>query len=408
MEDIYKRSAFNYETKTESGYLIYNTMYNSLVRLNEQEYIQYKDLDFQDACFQEKLYELGILMEPEIDERKVYELYTEALVKYQEGAVNLTLAPTMECNARCFYCYENGVRHGKMDIEDADKIIKGLSTVDLKKGLKITWFGGEPLMAQEWIDHFSRGLQDAGIEYSAFMISNGSKIDGDIIEKMITDWKISDVQITMDGEEEEYFKRKNYVDQDETLYFSLLRNIKKMGKKGIRVQIRINVDPDNLESVYLLIDDLEQIFYQDENITYYPSFLTGCQQRMSEEDKLKMILEILKRVKIPNKLPIADYLYRSPKMYACFYNNKKAVSIDPNGDIFICEHMLGRRGEAIGNIYQRFDESKNHRKISGKREECQECVFFPKCHGGCYATYTNGEEACFMEKYMIRAYLELL
>lgn len=408
MKKRYRKSQFNYETRSESGYFIYNTMYNSLVRLNEKEYLQYENLEFQDACLQDELYRLGILMEPEIDELEIYHKYTEFMVKHQEGGIHLTVTPTMECNARCFYCYESGVRHGRMKNLDVDKIIQWLSKMNVEKGLKLTWFGGEPLMNQEWMDYFSKALKDAGIEYSSFMITNGSKIQDGVIDKMINDWKISSVQISMDGEEEEYYRRKKYMEQDETLYFSLLKNIKKMSKRGISVQIRINVDSDNLESVCLLIDDLEYLFYKNENVTFYPSFLTGNKKRLSEDEKVKIILEILKRVKNPDKLPVGEYMYSYPKVQACFYYNKNAFSIDANGDIFICEHMLGRKELAIGNVNQEFDIKRNYRETSGKREECQKCVFLPKCQGGCYSTYVEGETPCFMEKYMIQAYLKLL
>ena len=41
-----KKSRFNYVTKGTSGYLIYNNLYNSLSRMSEEEYAQYKDLKF--------------------------------------------------------------------------------------------------------------------------------------------------------------------------------------------------------------------------------------------------------------------------------------------------------------------------------------------------------------------------
>lgn len=408
MAETYKKSQFNYETKTAKGHLIYNTMYNSLVRLTHEEYVQYSALEFREADLERKLYEMGILMEADINELECYNQYTEYANQYQDKEINLTVTPTMECNARCFYCYENGVRHGTMTEAGADKMIEALSAMGKDKKLMITWFGGEPLMNQPWMDYFSSGLKEAGIEYTSFMISNGSRIDEQVIDKMVNQWKIQDVQITMDGEEEEYFRRKNYTDQRETIYFTLLNNIKKMAKKGIRVQIRMNIDRDNLESIYLLVHDLEQIFYKHENVTFYPAFLTGSKQKLSEDEKVGILKELLLKVKNQSKMPVSDYLYKMPKTHACFYNNQGAFCVDTNGDIFICEHMLGHKEHAIGNIYEGFDKAKNVREPSGRRKECQKCVFLPKCHGGCQSTYLSHEEPCFMDKYMIKAYMELL
>lgn len=409
MDQNYRKSQFNYETWTENGHLIYNTMYNSLVRLNEAEYLQYAGLEFIDENLRKKLYDLGILMEKDINELEIYNIYAEFARKYRNHQINLTVTPTMACNARCFYCYENGVRQGKMSDSDADKMIETLSSIVDSRKLMITWFGGEPLMNQEWMDYFSQGLKKAGIEYTSFMISNGSKINEEVIEKMIHNWKVTDIQVTMDGEEDEYFKRKNYLDQDETIYFVLLNNIKRMARKGIRVQIRLNIDGDNLDSICDLISDLEQIFCKEENVIFYPAFLTGGKKALSEKEKIEILKKILQNIKNQNKMmPVSNYMYKWPKTHACFYYDEWAFSVDVNGDIFICEHMLGHREKAIGNIHEGFDLKKNVRELSGRRTECQECVFLPRCHGGCQSVYMNHEEPCFIDKYIIKAYMELL
>jgi len=37
------------------------------------------------------------------------------------------------------------------------------------------------------------------------------------------------------------------------------------------------------------------------------------------------------------------------------------------------------------------------------RKQCQKCAYYPKCLGGCIATYENTcqYDACFMEKYKV-------
>ena len=42
-----------------------------------------------------------------------------------------------------------------------------------------------------------------------------------VIEKMISKWKIQDVQITLDGSFDEYASRKSYVDQDNNVYYKI-------------------------------------------------------------------------------------------------------------------------------------------------------------------------------------------
>ena len=42
------------------------------------------------------------------------------------------------------------------------------------------------------------------------------------------------------------------------------------------------------------------------------------------------------------------------------------------------------------------------------KQECERCVFLPKCYGGCEANYIEGDSPCMIEKYLIKAYLQIL
>lgn len=406
MNTEYKKSRFNYVSSGRKGYLIYNCLYNSLSRLNEEEYARYLNLDLAEEELLHAFLEQGIVVKKEMDELQLYHTYTYLSSKYMKPKPNLTVTPTMECNARCFYCYEEGVRHGRMDESCAEKIIEFIKKMDLSRGIQLTWFGGEPLLNQEWMDYFTSCLKKEEIAFSAFMISNGSRIDDAVISKMKQDWKIESIQITFDGSCEEYAKRKNYIDQDLNIYYRMLQTVKKLSKAGISVQIRLNIDRANIDSILDLVEDLQQVFYKNANVSYYPAFLTGRKDALSEREKTDIIRRILEIDK--NKLPVNSYLYQLPKMSACFYHQRGAYSIDTNGDVFICERMLGHHACALGNVKDKLEPGLEERELSGRRQECQKCVFLPKCQGGCHDALIHGEVPCFIDKYIIKAYLEML
>ena len=175
MSKKYKKSQFNYECKTQNGYMIYNTMYNSLTRLSNEEYNGYLSETFGDSALLEQLISQGIVVETNVDELENYNTCIRIASDYEENKPNITITPTMECNARCFYCYEKGVRYGTMKKEDISKIIEFIKSLDYSKGINLTWFGGEPLMNQEWMDEFSEKLKKSNIEFNSFIITNGSK-----------------------------------------------------------------------------------------------------------------------------------------------------------------------------------------------------------------------------------------
>lgn len=406
MKIDYKKSQYNYISKNRNKYIVYNVLYNSLSRLNEEEFQQYSQMKFESADFMKECIEQGIIVSKTIDELYLYNSYTLLASKYMESKPNITVTPTMECNARCFYCYEEGVRCGKMPDCNAEKIMDRLKELDLSRGINLTWFGGEPLLNQEWMDHFCKCLKAENIQFSSFIISNGSVIDESVIYKMKNIWNITSIQITFDGSNEEYVKRKAYVDQAENIYYQMLKKVKMLSNSGISVQIRLNIDKDNRDSILELVSDLQQLFYNNDNITYYPAFLTGNKDKLSEREKINFIKQIIEIDK--NMLPVNSYLYKLPRISACYFYQKGAFSVDVNGDIFICERKLGHSQEAIGNINEKGAFEYDTREISGRRDECQRCIFLPKCQGGCNNAFESGEVACFIDKYIIIAYLEMI
>ena len=406
MQQKYKKSRFNYISNSQNGHIIYNTLYNSLTRLSDEEYEIYVSLsgDGKNDRIIEQLCSQGLWVDADVDELEQYNLFTYYANRYVKNRPHLTITPTMECNARCFYCYEAGVRCGTMRKEDCANIVRFLKSLDCSQGLDLTWFGGEPLMNQEWMDYFSESLKEADIDYAAFIITNGSRIDDTTIDKMINKWKIRAAQITLDGSYEEYALRKSYVDQDGTIYYKILQTLGKLAENGMNVQVRMNVDRNNRESILNAVTDIKELYKDNSRINCYPAFLTGTGEPLKEKKKTDFIKEMIETGQ--GKFNANEYLYRLPRTKACYYYQKNAYSIDVSGNVFICEHMLGHEQQAIGNINSEL--TLTEREVSGKRKECQKCIFLPKCQGGCIDALNHGETPCFTDKYIIQAYLDLL
>ena len=69
--------------------------------------------------------------------------------------MQLTIMPTEQCNFRCIYCYES-FEKGKMTKQIADAIVIYIEkNISNYKGIKIDWFGGEPLLAMDIIEYIS-------------------------------------------------------------------------------------------------------------------------------------------------------------------------------------------------------------------------------------------------------------
>ena len=75
----------------------------------------------------------------------------------------LIINPTMNCNFKCWYCYETHIKESRLAYEEIEKIKKFINAYASKEKLEnftLSFFGGEPLLYFERnvvpiIDHFT-------------------------------------------------------------------------------------------------------------------------------------------------------------------------------------------------------------------------------------------------------------
>lgn len=404
----YKKSVYNYEVQNNDYYMIYNTLYTTLVRMNCNEYKQYQKEIPVDSEFKKELIENGLWIENSIDERERYLQYVKLHNKYNKGRLDITITPTLACNARCFYCYEEGRRNNNMTYEIADAIVAFIQKNVTESGVHINWFGGEPLMNTKIIDYICTELTELNISYDSYLITNGSLFNAENLDEKIKLWNLGDVQITIDGTEKEYVKRKKYYNLDADVFYKILCNIKLLAEKKVFVHIRINIDEENADDVIELVKYLDSLYADFDNVVYYPAFLTGVSLSLGGEKKVDIIKNIMRQMRCPKKLTANNKLYSLPRTTACMRQVKKSYVVDVYGDIFKCEHHIGIKEKSIANINDVKEQLENMVEKIELNDKCINCVFLPKCMGGCISNKDTNDELCMIEKYIIRAFLEII
>lgn len=403
----YKCSQYNYCANKDNEYIIYNTLYNSLVRMDNVEYLKYLGQNICEEELKSEFVDNGLWVEQNIDEFKIYVEYASLFTKFSERPLNLTIATTLKCNARCNYCYEKGVKQYDIKSGMQNNIIDFIKEKSAKY-VNINWFGGEPLMNMDFMDSLSKQLNFENIVFSSYIITNGSLVDDNVINEKLKLWNVHDMQITIDGTKQEYEKRKNYYNPKQGEYYKILLNIKKLAEKGIYIHIRINIDRNNIEDIFALIEELDRLFGKYDNVFFYPAFITGTNNPISEEEKIDIVKKMLTNIRNPRKLTTGNKLYSYPKMHACMNSDPNSFSIDVDGNIYTCEHHLGRSEYSIGTIEKGLFDIDKRSVQANFRNECYECIFLPKCMGGCKSNLDSGDSACMIEKYIIKAYIDLL
>lgn len=197
-----KKSKYNFVYKRENGdVVIYNTYSKAVILLTDQEYQHYITSDYEKIdTVQYK--ENGILIDDDFDELHFLK-YMHYKAKFSRHNLHLTIAPTLDCNFDCPYCYENR-RNGKMskEVQDAlidfvkDRINEGTENID------ISWYGGEPLLYFDIVEYLALKIRklaednDCGLKM--YIVTNGYLLSKDVIRRL-DEIGIIRVQITLDG-----------------------------------------------------------------------------------------------------------------------------------------------------------------------------------------------------------------
>ncbi len=386
--------------------LLYSTLSTSIITLENEIYNEiFKQNSFENKEICETLCEMGFLFEgePNAQANKLQEI-RQSIVDAGNGITSITLAPTMDCNARCYYCFEHGAQQGKMTMETAEAVTDFLIENCVEKDLTLAWFGGEPLMAVDIIDYINGRLVDANIKIDASITTNGILISDEIIAKF-KDWSVSRVQITLDGLGEKYNKIKNYILPLKNPFETIIDNIKRTIASGITVHLRVNYKSTDYDSVKETLDYLHNEFGDNDKLYLYGAPLELPKLKgFSEFDELEgdIFLKVLKyslergyendEINFRDLMASEDYnvalgeLMIAPFPAPCYMVNKNKYVIDDKGYLYKCQRHLGHSNMNCGNVFDGIDKNKYYHYYSTAEihdPECVNCNMFPLCQGGC-------------------------
>ncbi len=395
-----RRSCFVHVMYIKGQYLLFHTLTRKILLL-EPKYIDYfaDDRLFPSSVLEEeipaKLYADHFLVPEDEQESRTYLELKDILVLKEElpkGITHYVILPTTTCNARCFYCFEQGMKYHKMSretVEDTLRFILEHKPADDKK-IHIHWFGGEPLCAWDNIDRICAGLKDAGIEYTAEMTSNGSLFTEELAKKAAEDWKVEKIQITLDGMAEEYEKRKRYTAALKDPFAAVIRSMHLLRAEGIGVTVRLNVDEKNLGEIFRVVDFLKNEFSEEEKkrlqVYAHSLFaqqgegLDACPADAGSDTLEERVLEINDYIHRQGLMPFdLGELFTFKSHYCMVTAPECNVLIDAEGDLYACDAMP--ENMHYGDVKTGINQEAWDKVAApcGVREECTGCVFLPHC-----------------------------
>jgi len=411
MEDFMKVSKYNKIIRSGDKDVAFNSATCALAEIDGRFWNIYNNIETLDIgslnVSQKEIFNnmlaSGYLVSDDVDELKILE-YNYLSSKFVENNLALTIAPTLECNFACPYCYETP-KKGYMS-ESIQEAIVELVKKKVKNinSLSITWYGGEPVLGKDIIISLSERFIDLceknEVTYNAFIITNGYLLNQNIIDTFKT-LKINGYQITIDGPPEIHNKRRKFKNADIDTFSKIIENIKILKSRELDTHIRVNIDDQNKEHIEELLEILRKNNLNDLSVNLgHVRGDTGVGVNVKETllsnknyaDIDFKNRELLKKYGF-SKGSTVEYYPRVKTNY-CGADSMGAYVIDGQGFMYKCWNDIGEEVLTIGNILDiksgnGFNDYRLKNNIDYmmwspfEHEKCRECWILPICMGGC-------------------------
>ncbi len=346
--------------------------------------------------------------------------------RFRTDELSLTVAPTLDCNFRCDYCYEehHRVTMGRA-VEEA--LLRWVEERARRIGfLHVTWFGGEPTLprAMEVVERLSEGFLRLAaahrFEYGAMLVTNGFLLDRARAERLAP-LGIHEVQVTVDGPPPLHDARRALAGGQGT-FWRIVGNLRETADLA-RFQLRINVDRRNAASALEVVEILEREQLAGKvrpylaQVTFDGAACGNIQEACFSSEEFARAEVELYREAARRSLPLSRYPFRIAGAF-CTADRASAFVVAPSGALFKCWHEVTVGPErAVGHLLdgeQPFHRINEDRWLSWNPldlPECRACRVLPLCHGGCPAEAMKRPDlphgACEHYRYHLEPILEI-
>lgn len=394
---MYKLSRYSFLFKKEDLYLIYNSRTNSFYEQTKDGYDfltsylnnQSKTFSSIESSFIENLKSALILVEENEDDCYVQDQLLNHYIKtFNPLSLHLTIVPTITCNLRCPYCFEENKPTGIISDTTIESLVKFIKDHKGAKKCSITWFGGEPLLALKQIRKTLDKIQSIDklpLTYHS-IVTNGTLLNEDAIE-LFSKYPLHSMQVTFDGFKNSHDSKRFFADGTGS-FDRIVENVLAFARHCPRTKMsfRINVDNNNITDYIEIHKYLTDIF-KGHDIHIYAGILRanrGCESEtfFTSKDHVRF-----NRYLVENGIPAQTYPSHCDK--GCCATSTSSYVIGPKGEIYCCWEHVGNPKLTIGNISS---ETLTNRQLYNNfilnghcfnDSRCKECGFLPICSGGC-------------------------
>ena len=406
----YKLSQYNVYYEMEDVKYMWNTYSDALFKLDKdtQEFIQ----SFLGVSDNSNMFDLlklnGFIVYEQLDEfGRVCLQEKQSLFATDVERTSIIISLGMECNYKCDYCFQSkadrsGVMTPEIAIKVAEYICQRIENNPNAKELRITWFGGEPLLYTNLIEIISLKVMEVvrknHVSFSANVITNGLLLTAETLNQL-QKLCVERVLITLDGTSDLYCRSKGATLEN---FHSVISNVCNAADK-IELSIRLNISNGDVNEAIKITDHLlteckllGKIFVYYAHVCRYSSLPEVSLQSYTDyvKNHIQWIDHIVENYGISNIKAIVPKLPQRT-ITSCGLIKTNSDCIGPSGDLFRCEKCFGDNSKVIGNVWQgRFFNNAEFNYYStidmAPKSKCIQCKFTPICMGGCTNDLVTG------------------
>lgn len=398
-----------YFSDMHQSYLLYNSLSNSFIAMGEDIYNNVLNIKKKPNQIDENVN--SDLMSILKDMMVIYEGTDDDILNilrlkyyqncFQSKSLMLTIAPTLDCNFKCPYCYENDHKSSiYMDDTTQNLLIQFIKNKYEKGNFKkvfIDWYGGEPLLAFDRIQSITKALKEHQIEFQSDIITNGYLLTKEIIE-LLPDLNIKWIQISIDGDASTHNKSRPHIINNDS-YEKIMQNLKilhnflQKQEHKFSVSIRYQVDKNNEKC----FDSIAELFVERFPLfVLYPSMVqcgignstyTEAQITLNSKEHATFLRKHCNKGKNVLIRCYPEWVGAT----SCIAAIQNGYVIGPEGEIYRCWEDVGNKELIMGNIHHNSGRLDNLPKLARfmagidptLEKSCSSCLFLPTCGGGC-------------------------
>lgn len=399
-----KHSVYNSLIPVNSRHsLLYNAFSDKFLILKDTQEDKYRSYESKEPVpatsdpFYQRLLQEGFLVDTKTDEANLLR-EKAALIDADATSYMLVLNPTLDCNFKCWYCYENHISESVMSADVLNALQKHITRIVERKEIKnlfLSFFGGEPLLPFEenvlpLIDFAQKLCNEKEVELHISFTTNGYLLTEERIAQL-EKYPLYSFQITLDGGRDAHNKVRK-TRSGEGSYDTILTHVRLLLAHHILVTLRINFTARNIDTCSSIAEDLATL--PDEEKAYLTVSLQHVWQDRKQEvaNEVRTLKKTFSHHGLRATTPVPNQVAQP-----CYADKLNECVVNYNGDVFKCtardfkpEKRYGRL-EPDGTITWEGDRHERHMHTAFASDTCANCRIAPLCKGGCAQTRMDFE-----------------